>query len=190
MNTLSSFSAVALALLTLSACQPSAQNQQEITQLRSQVEGLSAELTAVRADITALKAELASQQLIASFGKSALLRPSDEGYSTVPFDLGVLTVQLADVEPYANGSRVSLKFGNPLASDISGLKIKLRWGKRGEEGNPNATNNNREKEFTLTQIIRAGAWTTVPLVLDSIPPADLDFVVVSDATHTGVILNR
>jgi hypothetical protein len=190
MKTLSSFSAVALALLTLSACQPSAQNQQEITQLRNQVEGLSAELTAVRTEITALDGKFAAQEFIADLNKSAFLGPSDTGYSVLPFDLGVLTVQLADVEPYANGSRVNLKFGNPLASDIRGLKIKLRWGKQADESNPNATNNNREKEFTLTQVIRAGSWTTVPLVLDSIPPADLDFVIVSEATHTGVSLNR
>ncbi len=119
--------------------------------------------------------------------KIAYLTPGAEGYSTVSFDLGVLTVQLADVKPYANGSKVVLKFGNTLSSSINGLKASIEWGKVDDRGSPD-NSNAKSKEMTFNQTLQAGAWNKIPVVLEGIPPTELGFVRVLDVTHTGIRL--
>ena len=159
----------------------------------------SNEIAAIRQELDELKAqveELKTKQnqddldrLFKDFDRIAFLQPGDTGYSTVRYDLGVLTVQLADVTPYANGSKVSLRFGNPLASTINGLKATIEWGHTSENGSPdNATA--KSKSFTFSESLRSGAWTTVPVVLDGIPPAELGFVRVKNVAHTGILLAK
>ncbi|SHF23174.1 Protein of unknown function [Thermomonas hydrothermalis] len=119
----------------------------------------------------------------------AYLQPGDSGYSVVRYDLGTLTIQIADIAPYANGSKVALKLGNPLYSTVEGLKAKIEWGRVDENGFPD-NESVKSKEVTLNESLRPGAWTTVPIFLDGIPPTDLGFVRIRDVSHTGIRLNR
>ena len=57
----------------------------------------------------------------------AYWRPGDNGYVAPRFDLGVITVKLDNVQPYASGSKVTLSFGNLSSAQIDGLKGKLDW---------------------------------------------------------------
>ena len=59
-------------------------------------------------------------KLISKINQFAFLTPGSDGYSTVSFDLGTLTVSLNDIKPYANGSKITLEFGNPLATTNNG----------------------------------------------------------------------
>lgn len=157
----------------------------------------SSELNALRQEFESLKSEveiLKDKQvqddvgrLLKDADRIAFLRPGDTGYSTVRYDLGTLTVELADVRPYANGSKVSLRIGNPLASTVNGLKTTIEWGRVNESGY--ADNDSvKSRTFTFTESLRSGAWTTIPLVLEGIPPTELGFVRVKEVTHTGIRL--
>lgn len=175
---------LALGILTLSGC--------ESSDLR--VPELQSEIMALKNQVDDLKSQLAEQErnhnrekLLASFDKIAYLTTGSEGYSVVSYDLGALTVQLADVKPYANGSKATLKFGNPLAATVTGLKLTIDWGKVDSNNLPD-NSSNRSKELTLSQEIRSGAWSSVPIVLDGIPSNELGFVRVREVTHTGVRL--
>lgn len=153
---------------------------------------LRQELDALKTEVEALKGKQSQDDLdriFKTFDRAAFLQPGDTGYATVRYDLGVLTIELADVRSYANGSKVSLRFGNPLASTVNGLKTKIEWGHMDENGYPDNASA-KSKDFTFTESLGSGAWTTIPVVLEGVPPSELGFVRVKDVTHTGIRLAR
>lgn len=150
------------------------------------------EFDALKAELADLKKRLASAEVDIIFRdleRVAFLRPGDEGYSVVRFDLGVLTAALVDITPYANGTKVQLQFGNPLSSKINGLKAKVEYGHTNEAGvadNANA----KSKEVAFNEALRPGAWTTVSVVLDGVKPFELGFVRIKEIAHTGISLSN
>lgn len=153
---------------------------------------IETELTSLKGEVEALKEAKKNQdavELLRSFETVAYLTPGESGYSAVHFDLGVLTVQLANVTPYANGSKVVLRFGNTLSSSINGLKATIEWGKVTDKGladNETA----KSKDVTLTETLRGGSWTSIPIVLEGVLPVDLGFIRVRNLAHTGIELIR
>jgi len=162
-----------------------AKQEDRLKAIEQNLETATAELATLRQKQTTT--ELGN--MLRDFEKVAYLQPGDGGYSPVRFDLGTLTVQLADVKPFANSSKISLKFGNPLASSINGLKAKIEWGQVGENGSPN-NETAKSKEASFTETLRSGAWTSVSVVLDGTSPTELGFVRVRDVAHTGISLNK
>jgi hypothetical protein len=119
--------------------------------------------------------------------KAALLTPSDEGYSTIRTDLGILTVSLDDVNAYANGSRVTLKFGNLTSATIDKVRMKVEWGGTDEAGVPQ-TEIAKSREVTLSNPLQPASWNKATVVLDGTPPTALGFVRVSEVKHSGIRL--
>lgn len=159
--------------------------QQQINALQKQVSSITKDLTDVKQE----QSKLATEEFFRGFDKIAYLQPGDSGYSLVHSDLGVLTVQIVNVEPYASGSKIVLRFGNPLATNINGLNVELDWGSVDSKGlaeNDTA----KSKEFTFSQSLNSGAWTSIPVILDGVPPDKLGFVRVRDVHHTGIGLRR
>ncbi len=158
---------------------------------------LENKLSALQLEIESIKNELETHREAISdlidpkqdYEKIAYLTPGADGYSQVKFDLGVLTIKLSDIKPYANGSKVTLTFGNTLSASINGLKATIDWGNVTKSGAPDH-NSKKSKELTFNKSLRAGAWTPVSVVLDGIPPAELGFVRVRDVAHTGIGLIR
>ena len=164
-------------------------------ELEKKIESASAQISVLQSETASLKKELAEQKskrefdnLIQTIEKVAYLTPGTDGYSPIKFDLGVLTVQLADVKPYANGSKITLRFGNTLSSSINGLKATIDWGKLTEKGGP-ANDSAKSKEVTFTESLRAGGWTPVSVVLEGIPATELGFVRVREVAHAGIQLS-
>jgi hypothetical protein len=168
----------------ISACDQIYNNDPELKRRLSKAES---DLAALQQQVSAFKGKQEWDDLMKDLDKVAYLKPGDEGYSTVGFDLGVLTVQLTDVKPYANGTKVTLKFGNTLSSSIDGLKATIEWGKVRDNGVAD-NSSAKSKEMTFSQTLPAGAWTSIPIVLDGIPPAELGFVRISKIHHTGIRL--
>lgn len=117
------------------------------------------------------------------------IEPGSQGYSPIKFDLGVLTVSLDDVKAYANGSKVSLRFGNPLSSTINGLKLTIDWGTLDANGQPQKEKE-KTKDITLAESLREGAWTSVAVVLDGVPPSEFGYLRLKNITHQGISLAR
>jgi len=119
----------------------------------------------------------------------AYLTPGSDGYSVLESNLGRFTVSLANIESYANGSRVTLTFGNLTSATINNPKVTIEWGTVDDKGSPNnVASHSREVEFT--QSFQAGSWNNVPVVLESVPPAQLGFVRLRELTHKGISLRR
>jgi len=126
--------------------------------------------------------------LIAKLDKYAFLKIGSDGYAPIKFDLGVLTVKIKDVQPYANSSKVQLEIGNPLGATITGLKATIQWGSVNEKGD--VVEELGSKQITVDKNIIAGSWNTVSITLDATDPKKLGFIRVKDVTHTGIMLTR
>jgi hypothetical protein len=139
--------------------------------------------------ITTLERTNNWRDFIDSASGIAYLTPGSEGYSIIKMDVGFATVSLTNVEPYANGSRVALQFGNPTSANLTGTKVTIEWGKLNADGTPD-NQNEKSREVTFNENLGPASWTTVHVILDGIPASQLGFVRVKDLTHTGMTLRR
>lgn len=181
-----------MTILLIAAFSAGCTSTQSSASSDSQLIAMKEELRAVKDQLSKLQEKQQQDDLnnlVKDLDGIAYLQPGDSGYSVVRYDLGTLTIQIADIAPYANGSKVALKLGNPLYSTVEGLKAKIEWGRVDENGFPD-NESVKSKEVTLNESLRPGAWTTVPIFLDGIPPTDLGFVRIRDVSHTGIRLNR
>ncbi len=147
-----------------------------------------AEITRLRGEVDELKKQAGMDKLLKMIGEIAYLTPGAEGYSALRYDLGTLTVSIEDVADFANGSKVTLNFGNPLSSTINGLKLTIDYGEVDANGKT-LNDSAKTKELTFTDSLRGGAWTRVPVVLDGLPASKLGFVRIRDVSHTGISLS-
>ncbi len=132
---------------------------------------------------------LQDDKLFRDLGDVAYLTPGSDGYATLQTDVGRLTVSLENIQPYANGTRVTLRFGNLTSARINGLKAKVEWGPVDEKGTPK-NEVARSREVSLTQSLDAGAWTNSQVVLEAVPPTELGFVRLREVSNTGIGLRR
>lgn len=173
------------ALLTLNACEQNAQNPEAIVKLTE----LETKITTLESELSNIKEKLEFQQVVNGLDKEAYLTPGSEGYSLIKTDLGNLTVSLVNVLPYANGSKITLQFGNLTSATIDGLKIKLEWGPVDKEGLP-INEKTKSRDVVFNESLISGNWTNSDVVLEGIPPTDLGFVKLQNVTHRGVRLRR
>lgn len=172
-----------LLALTLSACV----DNSKVSLLETQFADLQKRIASLENEVEATKQQTSLNNAIKRFESVAYLTPGSDGYSVVKSDLGVLTISLKNVQPYANGSKVTLNFGNVVYANINGLKAKVEWGAVGKDGLPD-NENARSREVTFSESLRPGTWTSVSVVLEAVPPNELGFVRVRDVTHTGINL--
>lgn len=116
----------------------------------------------------------------------AYLTPGESGYSVVQSDLGVITVSLKDIQPYANGSKITLRLGNTTSATINGAQATLDWGSADSAGLPAGAEKSRE--VTFAESLPAGAWTDCKIVLEGVPPVQLGYVRVREMKHSGIRL--
>ncbi len=166
--------------------------QGQINELRVQTGEMKAELDALADSIEDLRVAQVEHEikiLVQSFSRVAFLEPEKTSHAIVRFDLGLVTVKLVDVKPYANGSKVTLQFGNVLAAPINGLNATVEWGRIDEKGNP-ASEPSGSRNLTLTETLRTGAWTSTSVVLEGLPATELGFVRIKDVAHSDIALSR
>lgn len=87
--------------------------------------------------------------------------------------MGVFLVMVENVEPYADGQRITLAIGNPFNADFVGFKGLFVY------GNPT-----QSKEESFTSRLRAGAWSRVNVILPRLPANQLDSINFSMAMNS------
>ena len=92
---------VVLSAVVLVGCERQRDEQQdtELTNLKVQVETLSNQ-------VAALEQARSLDEWSRDWDEVAYLTPGSDGYSVIRGDLGMMTVSLQNIQPYANGSRV------------------------------------------------------------------------------------
>jgi hypothetical protein len=99
------------------ACAP----QSGMEELRTELGAVSARLNAAEKKIAEFEVFKRAQQMqngLRDANKVAFLTPADSGYATVATDIGTLTVSLENVQAYANGSKIALRWGNPMSASV------------------------------------------------------------------------
>jgi hypothetical protein len=172
--------------LLIGACND---NNQRFAALQKKTDDMQAQVKSLKESVDRMESDRSWDKLERDAGSIAYLTPGSQGYSTIGMDLGRLTVQLANVQAYANGIRVTLRFGNSTSATINGVKATLEWGRVDAKGSP-INDEARSREVTFDQSLRAGAWTEVHVVLDGVPPQEFGFVRVRDMSHTGIVLYK
>lgn len=150
------------------------------------------EMTALAAQVTALETKvllLESKQYLSELERTdvAYLTPGSEGYSVIESALGRFTVSLSNIEEYANGSRITLTFGNLTAASINSPKVTVEWGTADAKGSPN-NDSQRSRQIEFAQPFRPGSWNAMPVILEGIPPSELGFVRVKSLTNGAIFL--
>ena len=93
--------------------------------LENKISPLEARIAALEKQVEQLEFQVRLQSEVKDWDQVAYLTPSSDGYTLVKMDLGNLTVSFANVMPYANGSKVSLMFGNLTSATIDGLSANI-----------------------------------------------------------------
>jgi outer membrane murein-binding lipoprotein Lpp len=162
-------------------------NDPRVSRIEKELETAKKQIVNLEKQVEKIRQEKEFDQTYQDLNKIAFLKTGSEAYTTVEFDLGVLTVAIKNVMPYANGSKVTLMFGNILSSTINGLKAKIDYGRVDEKGRP-VNSEAKSKEVIFNQSLSSGAWTDVSVILDGIPSEKLGFVMIRDVSYTGIRL--
>jgi hypothetical protein len=151
--------------------------------LRSDVAALSARLREAENQIATLRAD---QTLRDSEGSVELDPSNPKGYQRLTVDGVTFLVSLQNATPYIDGYRVTVNFGNVTSAAFNGVHVTAKWGPRRDLLDPKFDwtkwqNSIREKEFDLTDTLRAGSWNPVSFV---VAPAPADSFGYLDLTVT------
>ena len=178
--------------LFLTACQNDSKVNdldKKLTAIENKISKMQDEIDTLKTNNEKLEKTVTINEYLRNIEEVAYLTPGSAGYAKIKFDLGVLTVSLEDIKPYANGSKITLSFGNTLSAGINGLKGTFEWGKVDEKGLP-VIQLTKSKEVTFSETLNAGSWTKVSVVLDGVPPAEFGFLRLKDFSHSGIKLLR
>jgi hypothetical protein len=184
--------ALTLALVTplLSSCI----QDNRVAPLEARVQALEGRLSIAErrlanalGDVEELQRKIGASQFFDDLKGVVYLTPGSEGYGVVRMELGNLTVTLVNIAAYANGSRVTLAFGNLTSATIEGLKAKIEWGSVDEKGEPK-NEAAKARQVTLNESLVPGAWSNTQIVLDGVPPTALGFIRVRDVSHRAIRL--
>lgn len=162
-------------------------NDAKLKVLQDELGVIRTELESTKAELAEIKSQVDMDKLLKSFDQVAYLTPGSDGYSVVRSDIGVFTVSIANIVPYANGSKVTLQFGNLYSGTIDGLKAKIEWGSVDEKGMP-LNDVAKTRDVVFKDALIGGAWTNSQVVLEGVKPQDLGFIRVRELGHTAVRL--
>jgi len=168
----------------------------EVSELKSIIESQKAQTEATRQRIELIESIIVDHENTLSDIKSentldaiAYLTPGNSGFQPIKISLGLITISLVDIASYANGSKVSLRFGNPLNADLSGIKMLAKYGPTDEKGFI-SEEQHKTKEIELIETLNAGSWTTVAVVLAGVKPENLGAVMISKFEISKIVLRK
>jgi hypothetical protein len=116
-------------------------------------------------------------------GSVAHLRPQSHNFTPIASSIGVVTVSIQDVSPFADGSRVRLQFGNPTYADINRFEFTVSYGPGEYRGAGDKTDT-----LQFTQHLRAGTWTNVNADLAGVSPSQLGHVTILSFQASNISL--
>jgi hypothetical protein len=95
----------------------------------SKVSELENRIKSMEDQILILQKDGIHQKIDSEYDGYTFLDPGDQGFGTIKLDIGSVTVSLKDIQEYANGSKVTLDFGNPHTAQINKVKFDVDYGR-------------------------------------------------------------
>lgn len=126
--------------------------------------------------------------------KLVALDPASKAYGRLDTATGFFLVSCQDVQPYLDGYKVILHIGNPLGVRFVGFKITARWGPRytGEDNDYESyakwMGGLKARDFAFADVLEAGRWNEVELVLTQTTAQQVGYIQVSLDTNTVSLL--
>jgi hypothetical protein len=115
------------------------------------------------------------------------LKPGDGSFSVLRLDVGSLAITLDSVRPSGSGSLLSLSVANLTSAEIDGLIGTMGWGVPLTDGT-HAVDERRSRPLNLSQPLPPGSWTRISVALDSVPPDQIGFFRLGEASATSLRL--
>ena len=120
-------------------------------------------------------------------GAQVDLTPGDSAYSVLRIDVGSIALTLDAIAPAGAGSRVTVSIGNLTSAVIDGLEATVSWGTGTADGS-DAVIQGQSRRVSIAKPFPSGAWTQTSFVLDGVPPAQIGFLRIAEASATGIRL--
>ena len=156
---------------------------------RPRVEALEREVAHLKQTLEEQQKEFRADReavdLVLDAGETVTLKPAEQRYEPIWHDFGVFAIELTEVTPTEEGSRVKLRVGNLTSATVNGVEAKIEWGQDPEES-PAPYSDRR----SLGRVLPQGAWSEITLNLDGVPPPQLGYVRVSHLTIRSVSLRQ
>jgi hypothetical protein len=161
--------------------------QKQVVDLRAELHRLSEKIISLESAMSAYEYQLKGKQNRQDY---ISLNLAEHTFQRVDTDTGFFLISVAEAVPYLNGYKLNLNIGNPSYASYSGAKVKVKWGKTYDA--PKYTDKSfdewqksiQEKEITLTNVLDAGSWNTVEIILIPATTEQLGFVTLSMSTDT------
>ncbi len=138
--------------------------------------------------VTTLEGENAVRKFIEDAEGEAFLKPANREWSAIKTQLGYVIVSLSNVAEYANGSEVTLQFGNPTTATLSGVSAHLEWGKLDDKGT--VVGQKFEKDVSFAESIPSGTWQPFKVTLSDISPKELGYVQLKNLQFKSIALRQ
>lgn len=120
---------------------------------------------------------------------SAYLPATSKDFQTLDAGAVRLVVALESVGQLASGSQALVRIGNPSSATVTALAYTVAWGPTNAKGFA-VTESRRSEKRTLNQRLSPGEWAVVQIPLPDIPPKQVGYISISDASVTGISLLR
>jgi hypothetical protein len=116
--------------------------------------------------------------------KAAEFDPADEGFQRIDSNVASFAVSIGNLQPYGDGSKLTVKIGNPSAATFSNAKLHVKYGPRYPEiENPKfaekfaeVDSKVRTKEIALIKEIVGASWNPNQIILPGVKPDTLGYV--------------
>jgi len=185
-------------LLVMSGCTDKVLVER-VAKLESDRANSATDLSSAKYEISELQTRL--RQIESDFSMYKIINdnsvgyfhPGSSGFSRIDTSNGFFLVSVKKLTPYADGHKITLSIGNPLAASYTDIKVKIRWGKRynktlGKYSDWEKTFH--ETEETILGRTAGGAWNDRTIVLSPSTPEEIGDIRVSLDTNTVSLLSH
>jgi hypothetical protein len=179
---------------------PSSGGTSSILQVQKQLSDVQSELVALRQKVTTLDTALKFDEYLLKNKQerqeSIALNLVDHTFQRLDTDSGFFLISVKDVVPYLNGFKIHLNIGNPLSAGYSGFKVKVRWAKAYDYAKYTEASMNewqkgiQEKETSLVDVLDAGTWNNVDVIVAPATTEQLGFVTLSMSVDTVRLITK
>jgi hypothetical protein len=177
-----------------------AQLEREVLELRKAIANYTEALSKQSGEIEFLKLQLEWMQ-----SKSIRIDVSAQTYQCIDTNTAKFLIACDNVQPYAEGQKLSFRVGNPNFITFSGFQLKVKWGVKSpnwdqfakepdgiakwQVANANWQKSLHEREINSPIDLRPGIWNTVEIVLSPARADELGYLELSMLTDK-VLLAR
>lgn len=175
-----------VSLLSLQGCD----SKSSTADLENKINAMSEKLDANQAEIELLKKEtskVSMNDMFRDWETVAFINTGSTAFESIKTMIGTITVNIADIQPFANGSKVALVFGNPHSANLSSVKFTIDYGSLNKDGTIK-DGTEKSKEISLPDVLYAGSWARSPVVLEGLPVSELGYIRIHNLSIASISL--